>query len=62
MKAAALIVLSVLAGCSTTSGSFCKIAPELYYRQQVYDAMTDREAEKHLTYLRTGEQLCKWKP
>lgn len=59
-----LILLAILAGavaCSTASGSFCAIAPQLKYHQPVYDAMTDAEAAKHLTYLKTGERLCHWK-
>lgn len=60
-----LILIAVLCGaaaCQSASGSFCTIAPKLYYRQQVYDAMTDREAARTLGYLKTGEKLCGWKP
>lgn len=59
-----LLLIAVLCGataCHTASGSFCTIAPQLYYRQQVYDAMTDREAARTLGYLKTGERLCEWK-
>lgn len=61
MKAAIILAALMLAGCSTTSGSFCQIAPQLKYSQQVYDAMTDAEAARHLAYLRTGERLCGWR-
>jgi len=54
-------ICTLLAGCQTTSGSFCTIAPKLYFRQQVYDAMSDREAARMLGYLKTGEELCGWK-
>lgn len=60
-----MVLVAVLAGltaCTTTGGSFCAIAPDLRYRQAVYDAMTDAEAAKHLGYLKTREQLCKVKP
>lgn len=60
-----LLLIAVLCGaaaCQTASGSFCTIAPKLYYRQQVYDAMTDTEAARTLAYLKTGEKLCGWKP
>lgn len=60
MKAAVILATLMLAGCSTTSGSFCAIAPQLKYSQAVYDAMTDAEAARHLAYLKTGERLCGW--
>lgn len=56
------IAVLALAGCTTARGGFCDIAPQLKYRQQVYDAMTDAEAARHLAYLRTGERLCGWRP
>lgn len=56
-----LFVAGALAACSTTSGSFCALAPNLKYSQKVYDAMTDAEAARHLAYLKTGERLCHWK-
>lgn len=60
-----LVLIAVLCGataCQTASGSFCTIAPKLYYRQSVYNAMNDREAENTLTYQKTGERLCGWEP
>ena len=60
MKAAIILAALMLAGCTTTSGSFCQIAPPLKYRQQVYDAMMDAEPARHLRYLKTGEKLCHW--
>lgn len=61
-----LLLIAVLCGaaaCQTVQrAGFCTIAPKLYYRQQVYDAMTDREAARTLGYLKTGERLCGWKP
>jgi outer membrane murein-binding lipoprotein Lpp len=62
MKAAVILAALMFAGCSTTSGSFCQIAPQLKYSQPVYDAMTDAEAARHLAYLKTGEKLCGWRP
>ncbi len=62
MKALAILAVVILAGCTTTSGTFCKIAPQLKYSQKVYDAMDDAEAARHLTYLKTGEKLCGWRP
>ncbi|AWC25437.1 hypothetical protein CO731_04934 [Aminobacter sp. MSH1] len=56
-----IVVLTGLAACTTARGSFCEIAPDLRYSQQVYDAMSDAEAARHLTYLKTGERLCGWK-
>lgn len=57
-----IVVLTGLTACQTASGSFCAIAPDLRYRQGVYDAMNDAEAARHLAYLKTGERLCGWKP
>ena len=63
MKSLIILAALALAGCSTTSsGSFCQIAPQLKYHQKVYDAMDDAEAAKTLAYLKTGEKLCRWKP
>jgi hypothetical protein len=62
MRSLLALALLLVAGCTTTSGSFCQIAPQLKYSQQVYDAMTDAEATRHLAYLKTGEQLCGWRP
>ncbi|CAI2934662.1 hypothetical protein [Aminobacter niigataensis] len=56
-----IVVLTGLSACTTAKGSFCEIAPDLSYRQQVYDAMNDGEAARHLAYLKTGERLCGWK-
>lgn len=57
-----IVVLTGLAACKTARGSFCEIAPDLRYSPQVYDAMSDAEAIRHLAYLKTGERLCGWKP
>jgi hypothetical protein len=60
-----MVLLAVIFGvtaCQTASESFCAIAPQLKYSQQVYDAMADAEAARHLTYLKTGERLCGWRP
>jgi hypothetical protein len=59
-----LLLVAVLCGAAAckASGSFCSIAPQLYYRQPVYNAMNDREAENTLTYQKTGERLCGWRP
>lgn len=56
-----IAVLTGLSACTTPSGSFCAIAPDLRYRQQVYDAMNGTEAAKHLAYFKTGERLCGWR-
>ena len=61
-RALSLSATLLLCGCQTVPGAgFCAIAPELYYRQQVYDAMNDREAAKTLSYQLTGERLCDWR-
>lgn len=57
-----IAVIFGVAACQTSSGSFCAIAPQLKYSQQVYAAMTDAEAARHLAYLKTGEKLCGWRP
>lgn len=54
-----LLMAVALGACQSTSGSFCKIAPDLRYSQKAYDAMSDEEAAKHLSYLKAREKLCK---
>ena len=49
-----------VAACATPRGSFCEVAPDLRYRQQVHEAMNDAEARGHLAYRMAGEKLCGW--
>jgi len=53
-----IAVLTGLAACTTARGSFCEIAPDLRYRQQVFDAMNEAEAARHLAALKMREELC----
>jgi predicted small secreted protein len=56
-----IVVMTGLAACTTARGSIC-LGPDLRYRQQVYDAMNAEEAARHLTILKTREELCGGKP
>lgn len=57
-----LLIVSLLAGCQTTSGgTFCDIAKPVRLSSATVDAMTDREVEAVLTHNETGRKLCGWK-
>jgi hypothetical protein len=56
-----IVVLTGAAACTTARGSIC-LGPDLRYRQEVYDAMNAEEAARHLTILKTREELCGRKP
>ncbi|GAA2848454.1 hypothetical protein EDC40_101134 [Aminobacter aminovorans] len=52
-----IVVLTGAAACTTARGSIC-LGPDMRYRQQVYDAMSDDEAARHLASLKLREELC----
>ncbi len=52
-----IVVLTGAAACTAARGSIC-LGPDLRYRQQVYDAMNEAEAARHLAALKLREQLC----
>lgn len=56
-----IVVLTGAVACTTARGSIC-LGPDLRYRQEVYDAMNAEEAARHLTILKTREELCGRKP
>jgi hypothetical protein len=56
-----IVVLAGATACTVPRGSIC-LGPDLRYRQQVYDAMNAEEAARHLTILKTREELCGRKP
>ena len=59
---ARLILLSLLAGCTTAHGSFCDIEKPWRLSAATVDAMTDAEITVALAHDRKGERLCGWKP
>jgi hypothetical protein len=56
----ALVV--ALAGCTTTTGSFCAVSSPLRLSGQAVDALSDTEARAVLAHNRKGEKLCGWRP
>ncbi|MBB6469608.1 1,4-dihydroxy-2-naphthoyl-CoA synthase [Aminobacter lissarensis] len=52
-----IVVLTGAAACTTARGSIC-LGPDMRYRQQVYDVMSDDEAARHLASLKLREELC----
>ncbi|CAN7624800.1 hypothetical protein [Aminobacter sp. LjRoot7] len=52
-----IVVLTGAAACTTARGSMC-LGPDLRYRQEVYDAMNEAEAVRHLAALKMREELC----
>ena len=54
-----LSALLALAGCQTTSGSFCDIAKPI--RPANVDVLTDAEVADILAHNQKGAALCGWK-
>ena len=52
-----IVVLTGAAACTSAGGSIC-LGPDLRYSQNVYDAMDDGEAARHLAALKLRDQLC----
>ena len=55
------LLLILLGGCATTTGSFCQIEHPLRLSDASIEAMTDAEVADVLTHNRIGERLCGWK-
>jgi hypothetical protein len=62
VKGLTLALLIAVAGCTSTSGSFCQISKPLRLSQQAIGAMSDVEVREALAHNRKGEKLCGWKP
>ncbi len=56
-----VLIVLLLAGCTTTSGTFCKIAKPQRPSPATIDAMTDTEVETVLVHNEKGRKLCGWK-
>lgn len=58
---AAIFLAAILAGCSTTGGTFCDISQPHRFSDAAVDAMTDAEVNQELIYNEQGVELCGWK-
>lgn len=58
----AFFALVVLAGCQTTSGSFCDIARPQRPSAAEIEAMSDARVAEVLAHNRKGQKLCGWRP
>ncbi|MEP6567281.1 MAG: hypothetical protein ABJB10_19285 [Mesorhizobium sp.] len=58
----ALVAALVVAGCTTTMGSFCAVSSPLRLSAEAVDALSDAEARALLAHNRKGERLCGWRP
>jgi len=56
-----MLLAYILSGCTTTSGSFCKIAKAQHITEQTVDAMTEKEVDAALAHNLKGQKLCGWK-
>jgi len=62
VRALILCALLAVAGCQTSSGSFCDIAKPIRLSAATVDAMTDTEVEKAVAFNEKGARLCGWRP
>lgn len=61
LRISMLCAALLLAGCTTTKGSYCLYGPQRP-SQATIDAMTDAEVDEALKRLELGAKLCGWKP
>ncbi|RWN33511.1 MAG: hypothetical protein EOR95_15830 [Mesorhizobium sp.] len=57
-----LAVLSGIAACTTTKGSFCQISDPIRLSSQAVDALSDAEVKAVLAHNRKMTALCGIKP
>ena len=62
MVARLILFTLLLAGCTTTRGSFCDIEHPTRLSPATIDAMTETEVAAALAHNRKGAALCGWKP
>lgn len=61
VKALTLAALLALAGCQTTSGSFCQISSPIRLSAEAVDHLSDEEVAAVLAHNEKGRKLCGWK-
>lgn len=61
-KALTLALFMALAGCQTTSGSFCAISHPIRLSQTAIAALSDAEVSAILAQNEKGQKLCGWRP
>jgi hypothetical protein len=60
-----LLVLVVLAGCTTTGGAggaFCDVGRPMHPTDRDVEVISDRLAGDVLAHNKTGQQACGWRP
>lgn len=57
-----LILAVLLAGCTTTKGSFCQISSPIRLSGETVDHLSDAEVAAILAHNEKGAALCRWKP
>jgi hypothetical protein len=62
VKALMLLVLLMLAGCTTTGGTFCDVAKPMRPSQAALDAMDGQEVADMLRHNLAGQRMCGWRP
>ena len=60
--ALAVALVAALAGCTSTTGSFCAVSSPLRLSAKGVDALSDTEVRALLAHNRKGEKLCGWRP
>jgi len=61
VKGLILAGLIALAGCQTTSGSFCQISSPIRLSSETVDHLSDEEVTALLAHNEKGRKLCGWK-
>lgn len=62
MKLAAIALLTMIAGCQTSGGTFCAIAKPHRFTAASIAALSDAEVKQELAFNKTGQKLCGWRP
>ncbi|TGV15842.1 hypothetical protein EN816_00905 [Mesorhizobium sp. M8A.F.Ca.ET.173.01.1.1] len=57
-----LILALLLAGCTTTGGSFCAVEHPIRPTKAEVAALSDASVAAILAHNRKGQKLCGWKP
>lgn len=61
-KAIALAVFMAIAGCTTSSGSFCAVEHPIRLSAEAIAALSDGEVNQVLAHNEKGQRLCRWQP
>lgn len=62
MGKALILSLVLLAGCQTSSGTFCDLAKPIRMTPEQIATLTDDQVRQFLGHNRRGESECGWRP